>query len=585
MDEIVVTAGRTSESLSRTNKNIQIITADELMSAPANSIQDLLQYVAGVDIKQRGTEGVQADISINGGTFEQTLVMVDGIKVNDAQTAHHNFNLPVPLEQIERIEIVKGEASSFFGSNAISGVVNIITKKMKDGKAFELNLLGGEYGFYSTGLFGGYGYKNFDSQISFAKTKSDGYRSNTNFDEQNVYFRSMYQFDANQIHFAFGYNDKKFGANNFYSDKYPNQWEHTTTKLTALTGELHFGNVSITPKLYWRRNDDTYLLNYLIPSFYQNIHQTNSYTFEVQNSLNSSLGVSTIGGEVSRDVLKSTNLGSHSRQKSGIFGEQRMNFDNFNFSLGLFAYNYEKLGWRIWPGGSIGYRITHNARAFASIGRAFRTPSFTELYYNYFVIPKKDTQKGNPDLKYEESTNYEVGFQYLTENITTTANIFIRDGKNNIDWGRVKTDSIWYSYNIVSSSTIGINLNAEILHPFSPLPFIKKLTLGYAYLNVTASLNRENFESRYVFDHLKNQCIAGITYDWWFSLQQNWIVRYEERISGDKNFLVDTQLNAQFAQQEVYLTIENLLNSSYKDFSGIPLPGRWVFAGVRAKII
>ena len=583
LDEIVVTAGRIASRLSEVTRNIHIIKPEDITSSPVNSVQDLLQYVAGVDIKQRGVEGVQADVSIRGGTFEQTLIMIDGIKISDPQTAHHNLNLPILLDQVERIEIVKGDGSSTFGPNAIGGVINIITKKGNEKNA-TAQFTGGEHGFYDATLSGSYGISSVNNHFSFSKKKSDGYRHNTNFDEINASYRSSILFEKQLVNFSLGYDDKKFGANNFYSDKFPDQWEHTRTKLASVSGEFNTVKLVFSPKFYWRRNDDEYLLNYLNPSFYRNVHKTNVYGAEIQASYQSEFGITALGAEYNRDVIASSNLGDHSRERMGIFAEQKMGYKSFNASVGLFAYNYSNVGWKYWPGLSVGYNIYPSTRIYSSYGQAFRMPSYTELFYDYFKAPVRDRQKGNPDLQYEESTNYETGLYFTEEKISASFSLFRKDGKNSIDWGKGATDSVWHSYNIVDVSTTGFEIFTELNTDEISLRLIKRMTIGYTYLNMDASLNRENFQSRYVLDHLTHQLVVGISNALYFDITQSWMFRYEERITGDKNFLVDTQVKKSFTNFDIFVKATNLFNKSYKDFNGVFLPGRWVFAGVKASI-
>jgi len=583
LNEMVVTAGRTSTKISETTRNIQIIKAEEITTSPVNSLHDLLQYVAGIDMKQRGVDGVQADVSIRGGTFEQTLVMIDGVKISDPQTGHHNLNLPLMLDQVERIEIIKGDGSSSFGANAIGGVINIITKK-GNGKNAALQAAGGQHGFYDLSLSGSYGFNSVSNLFSFSKKKSDGYRHNTNFDEITASYRSSVLLGEQLIDFAFGYDDKIFGANSFYSDKFPNQWEHTRTKLASVAGEVNVVKLLISPKLFWRRNDDEYLLNYQNPSFYRNVHKTNVYGMEVQAAFQTELGASAFGAEVNRDVIVSSNLGNHARERFGAFVEQKIAHKNLNFTLGFFAYKYANAGWKFWPGISAGYTVFPSIRVFASYGKAFRLPSYTELYYNYYLTPKNGTQKGNPDLKFEESTNFEVGAHVTFENLISTVSIFRREGKNNIDWGKAITDSLWHSYNILTTGTSGFEVTTEMNIEKITTYSIKKLTLGYTFLNVAVSLNKEKFQSRYLLDNLKHQLVIGISNALYFDITQVWMLRYEHRITGDKNFLVDTQLKKSFTYFEVFLKATNLFNKSYKDFNAVFLPGRWLLAGVKASI-
>ncbi len=189
MNEIVVTASKTPISISNLTRDVVVINTDDIKLMPVNSFQDLLQYTGGFDLRQRGINGVQSDVSIRGGNFEETLVLIDGIKISDPQTGHHNLNLPFSLENIQRIEILKGQGSRVFGPNAFSGVINFITKKGNN-NSFFLETLGGENHYFEGNIGGSYSLGFINNYISFSKSKTDGYRHNTNFDRINFSYNS-----------------------------------------------------------------------------------------------------------------------------------------------------------------------------------------------------------------------------------------------------------------------------------------------------------------------------------------------------------------------------------------------------------
>ena len=403
LNEIVITASKAPITISNLTRDVIVIDKDEIKILPVNSLQDLLKYTGGVDLRQRGIDGMQSDVSIRGGNFNETLILIDGIKVSDPQTGHHNLNLPFSLDNIQRIEILKGQGSRIFGPNALSGVINFITKKGNN-NSFFIKTSGGENHYYEGNIGGSYSFGFINNYISFSKAKTDGYRHNTNFDKINFSYNSSIKAGSGRINLLFGYDDKKFGANGFYGVEYPNQWEHTTTKFLNTGAE--FGNevFSISPKIYWRRNDDNYILNYENPSYYQNIHQTNVYGAELQSSINSNIGTTSFGGEYVNDEIKSTNLGIHSRNKKGVYTEQKISpFENFNIVAGVFLYNYSDLGWKFWPGIDMGFSFSNNIRVYGSVGKAFRIPTYTELYYSSII------SQGNQNLKPEETLNFEMG--------------------------------------------------------------------------------------------------------------------------------------------------------------------------------
>ena len=406
LDEVVVTASRIPLNYSELTRSVVVIDTNEIKQAPVSSLQDLLKYISGIELKRRGVDGVQGDVSIRGGSFEETLVMIDGVKVSDPQSAHHNLNIPISLNDVERIEILKGQGSHIFGPDAFSGVINIITKK-ENRKLISLESTGGQNGYYDGGVSLSYPLGILSNHISASRQKSDGYIHDSDFKISNFAYNSSLKLSIGALNLFFGYNDKKFGANTFYSDIFPNQWEHTTTKFLNFSGELGSDIIRFSPKIYWRRNDDDYLLDYTNPSFYENIHKSNTYGAELQTSIITSAGTIALGGEYVEDKLTSTNLGDHARYKKGVFTEYNFSpVQNLTVVVGGFEYNYSEIGWKLWPGIDLAYRLSEKLRLHGSIGKAFRIPTYTELYY------KSPTILGNPDLRPEETLNYETGINY-----------------------------------------------------------------------------------------------------------------------------------------------------------------------------
>ncbi len=576
LNEIIVTASKSPITISDLTRDVIVINKDDIKSLPVNSIQDLLQYAGGVDLRQRGINGVQSDVSIRGGNNEETLILIDGIKVSDPQTGHHNLNLPFSLENIQRIEILKGQGSRIFGPNAFSGVINFITKKGND-DSFFVESLGGENHYFEGNIGGSYSLAFLNNYISFSKTKTDGYRHNTNFDRINFSYNSSINTGNGRINLFFGYDDNKFGANGFYGVKYPNQWEHTTTKF--LNSVIEFGNddFSITPKIYWRRNDDNYLLDYENPEIYQNVHQTNVYGAELQSSIISEAGATSFGGEYVNDEIKSTNLGVHSRNKSGIYAEQKISaIKNFTIITGAFLYNYSDLGWKFWPGLDLGYSFSQKIRVYGSIGKAFRVPTYTELYYSSPV------SKGSPDLKPEETLNYEAGINFMENKYSFKISLFRKEGKNLIDWVRINSEP-WTAKNIAKVNTTGFEIQSSI----NPATIINdfpvyKVSLDYTYLNSNKKI--ESYESEYLQDFLRNQFILNIENHWWLGISQSWLFRYEDRVNFQDNFIVDSQISKEIGNFNLFVKVTNLFNKSYQQISGVPLPGRWIVTGIKFKI-
>jgi iron complex outermembrane receptor protein len=576
LNEVVVTSERSPIYFSDLNRDVKIIGPDEIKTLPVNSIQDILQFTNGVDLQTRGISDVQSDVSIRGGNFNETLVLIDGVKVNDPQTGHHNLNLPISLDNVERIEILKGPGSKIYGPDAFNGIINIITKKGRE-EDLSLDLTGGQNSYYKGGLYFAIPLGPLNNHFSFYKEKSDGYRYNTAFDITDFSYNSTINFNSGSLNLLYGYNNKKFGANGFYAEEFKNQWEHTSTHLLNLGGDFGFNYVTITPKLYWRRNNDDYLLDYTDTSSnrYENIHHTDVLGSEIQASLKSDIGTSSIGGEYSEDRIKSTNLGDHRRDKRGIFFEQNFSsIENFNFVAGAFLYDYTGIGWKFWPGLDLGYQINSSLRLYGSIGEAFRIPTYTELYYTSPI------QHGNPNLSSEETRHYEVGIRYLHSAYNFSFSVFRKEGKNLIDW--VKNDSTqpWTAENISKINTNGFEvsfgLNPQMI--IEALPFTQ-FSIGYTYLD--EDKNSPYLLSVYLLNYLRHQLNISLINNWWFDIKESWNINYENRVNYGDYFLIDTQISRKIKSVELYIKGTNLLNKSYEQIGGVPMPGRWIYTGAK----
>lgn len=575
-ENVYVTAKKIADLTMESSKNITLISREDIKNAPVQSLQDLLGNISGMDVKKRGPSGVQADVSIRGGSFEQVLVLVDGVRLSDPQTGHNNLNLPVNMEDVEKIEILKGQASSIYGPNALSGAINIITKKGGKDEIL-LNTSAGENGYYKGGLSLSYALKDLANTVSVSKEKSDGYRYNTALEIITAAFNSSMHFNSGSGKFSIGFTDKKFGANGFYSDKYPNQWEHLKTVFSSLSLNYALEKVSVSPKFYWRSNRDNYLLDFSRPGFYNNLHKTNSYGTELQSSWSQGIVRLMLGGEAGYDDIASSNLGNHNRKKGGLALSAVLTpIENFKVSAGGFLYKYDTFGWKYWPGVDLYYQFAENLSLKASIGKSFRIPTFTELYYN------SPAQTGNALLQPEEALSYETGFYFASSEVSGSLCLFMRKGSDLIDWIRYSSDKPWKAENVAEINTSGIDVDFSI----KPVLFIRnlpvnKISLGYSYL--ASDLKTGNYQSKYILDHLKHQFVASVIHRLWSGVGMSWVFRYEKRLNQDEYFIADAKLSYEIRDHEIFLEASNIFNKYYMDFSGIPMPGRWITAGVKFK--
>ncbi len=577
LDEVVVTSLHRPALLFDVNKSIEIITTEVIKAAPVNSVQDFLSYSNSVELSQRGANGVQADIGIRGGNFEQTLIMLDGIKIVDPQTGHHNLNLPITALNIEQVEVVKGNSSNINGANAFSGLVNFKTKRNKF-NSLSIKAEGGNFGLYSGSLFGSYNLGSLSNNFSFEKNHSNSYRENTDYDITNISYGGSFTTSNSVFDFFAGYTDKSFGANSFYTIKFPLQFEHTKTtfaKASALFGD---DNLNYSTKIYWRKNDDEFLLDKTNPSFYKNNHTTNIYGGEVDLFIKSNIGGTSIGAEFVYDKIVSSNMGNYNRNRLGVFAEHKLpKFKKLSIGFSGFVYNYSAIGWKLWPGVEVGYSLASNANLYANFSKGFRIPTYTELFYN------DSNTNGNPNLKYEETTNYEIGSKYFNSYLTTTTTIFFKEGKNIIDWVFVAQNSPWKAMNITKLNTVGIEfsftVNLNKLISYQPIN-----SIGFKYTYLNSDYCSGTYTSRYLLKYLKHQIIVSINHNLFWDVSADWYFRYEERYNLQSNFIADISIKKSFKYFDVFVKATNLFNVDYLDFIGIPLPGRWITGGIKFSI-
>ena len=235
LKEVVVTSSRIDLPFKENSRTIQIVTAEDIKKLGVTNVADALQQVAGIDVRRQGVNGMQADLYIRGGSFDQTLLLIDGIKVDDPQTGHHTMNLALPIEVIKRIEVIKGPAARVFGQNAFTGAVNIVTKDVEENSLIA-KVQGGSFGQFIAEATGTVSLKESSHIVHFSKNFSEGYRHNTDFDNTNYVLKSQFNKNKLPIELLTTYSERKFGANGFYGfTSYIDQYEETQASLVGLS--------------------------------------------------------------------------------------------------------------------------------------------------------------------------------------------------------------------------------------------------------------------------------------------------------------------------------------------------------------
>ena len=315
LEEVEVTGSRVPLTVSQAARLVTVLDREAIAAAPVQSINDLLKYAAGVDVRQRGDMGVQTDISIRGGTFDQITILLNGINICDPQTGHNAADFPVELSEIERIEVLEGPAGRVYGTSSLVGAINIVTRTAKDSGA-EVFADGGSYGYFKGGAMVSHVKNGLSNQVSGSYSRSDGFsRSkagylNADFKYARLFYQGRYENDQVDVRWHVGFTNKDYGANTFYSTLSDEQFEHVRKYYTAVQAETKGDVYHFKPSVYWNRSDDRFEFYRGMPEKSPfNYHQTDVYGVNLNNYIQTFLGKTAFGAEFRNEGVRSTSLG------------------------------------------------------------------------------------------------------------------------------------------------------------------------------------------------------------------------------------------------------------------------------------
>lgn len=590
LDSVVIQENRIKESYGKQNRNIQVLDNAQIRSLPVKNLNELLSYVAGVDLRQRGPGGTQADVAIDGSTFDQVLVLVNGVKMSDPQTGHHMMNLPIPLGAIEQIEVVRGPAARTYGVNALAGAINIVTKVPVDNQVFAQaytgsslekdTATGNNYIGWGTQVSAALAGEHISQMFSYSHDQGNGYRYNTGYNANRFFYQNRITInDNNQIEAMGGFISNNFGANSFYAAPVDAESEeYTQTAIGSIQYTYSAGRVTIKPRISYRYNKDDYIFVRQDPSIYRNVHETNIITGEVQSTITLNKGIIGAGVEYRYTDLSSTNLGERERNNLGIFAEYKHYFSkNLNASAGLYANKNSDYDWEVFPGVDIGYQLTKEIKVFANATMGQRLPTYTDLYYF------GPTNIGNARLKPEYANYAEAGTQYDGYNFFVQAAYFYKNATDFIDWVRATDIDPWQPQNFQSINTHGLTVQAR-----ANIGDALRLAEGndvalygnYTYLSPAISTPSSDI-SKYAIEALRHQATVKLNTTWLRHIVVNGAYRYLYRINANDYTVIDGRIGYQLKDVLIYADVNNLLDTQYKEVGAVPMPGRWYTFGVR----
>ena len=626
IEPVTISGYGQKSDISTIPKVIFVLTAKDIEQKHIESIAALLSNIAGMDLRTRGGKGVQADVSIRGGNFDQILVLLNGIPVNNPQTGHHNLDLPIDVSMIQKVELLEGASGQSFGVNAYSGVINIITKNPNKKQA-EAGIELGQFGYLKTDWNIQHQLDNIAVFNGFTYQRSNGYLTkekinNTDFYTIKDFLQVQIKTKNNPVNIQAGYHQKDFGANSFYTSKYPWQYEKTKSYFVnisrkfgqkfvvepQLSYHLHFDEFQLFRESVYKYNNGFYIhkkdtAQFAPGVYYQghNHHKTQVVLANIKSSFKSKFGDTNIDFSLRDERIWSNVLGitlvQPNSDENNLYGKKAKRFygtltlnqihklGDFHLGTGLsFLYNNDyKLNV---TGGFYINHLTSNWTKYISINSAVRLPTFTDLYY------QGPSNIGNPDLKPEKSINYEGGVKYHKADFRSNLAVFYRQGKNTIDWVKNNPSDKWQPQNLTLLNTFGVELSLQ--KNFKD-KWLKKIEFSYAYLKMDKT---KNIISKYALDYLKHKFAGSVQHRFLFNSNLTWQVLYKQRngqyldyVSGNYHlfdykpyFLTNLKLSKTYKKYHFGLSVENLFNVEYRDLSYVKMPGRWIIFEVKYRL-
>lgn len=540
------------------------------------SLADVFGLDSSVQVQSRAPGGIQDDISIRGGSFEQTLFLLDGIRLNDTQSAHYDSDIPVPLDAIDRVEVLRGSGSTLYGSDAVAGAINIVTREPSE-EPVELILRGG-YGSFGTNEQSG--FLSFhggplSQQFSFERELSAGFMDDRDYRNFVGGSQTWLRTKLGLTRVYLGYTDRPFGANQFYGNF--NSWERTKTWLAMLSQDL--GKRTVVQFVY-RRHSDLFVLLRTNPDFYTNRHIDDNWELALRREDPVAHNASVYyGAEGLGDHVRSNNLGAHSRTQGAVYAGLDMRaLRRFSFNAGgreeIYS-GFESGTEDIFvPNVSAGYWLSSMLKLRAAASRAFRLPNYTDLYYH------DPANIGNPNLKPERVVDYETGIDWdLRPSWRAAFTVFQRRDRNDIDYVRANPNAIWQAMNF--DQLVFTGWEASLAVRFAHAQTIR---VEYAGLH-GAEAALDGYQSKYAFNYPTQQA----TVSWERISPRGWIARV--RVGAVNQYqrkayaLVDADAAWTRPRVRPYVRFTNLTDTFYEPVYGVPMPGRAVLGGIEVCVV
>jgi len=558
-EEVIVTANPYPVPFENLSRSVTVLTRGDIANLPVRSVADVLTLAASIDMRARGPFGLQTDITVRGGSFAQTLVLVDGIRINDSQTGHHNSDFPVQMQDVERIEVLLGPGSTIYGADAFGGTVNIITRH--DPGHIRGSVSAGQNEFVEGAFSAGFHKGSIEQSFSITGSRSSGFEYDRDF--RNVSASSRTSIGQQTTLFVSHVN-KEFGANGFYGPSPSREW----TNQTFVSFERGFdGKSGNTGGIqgYYRTHGDRFLYDTRTPDLFRSSHRTHStgVIAKAHFALVDSVGL-TLGGELGGDWIASSNLGDHAYARTSLFTELKWAVGKKGAIYpGMRFDYYSNFGAAASPSLSGSWWIVPRIRFRSSIGRAFRIPTFTELYYH------DPNNQANADLRPETAWSAEVGSDFVpAKGWIASFTLFGRRERNVIDWIRSSVQEKWHTSNMRRLQTSGVEAGVE-------RSFGLRSGMSAHYTRINIDPGPIGYISKYVLDYARDSWTASGYFPLPLKLSYRQSLNYKRRSNATSYWLLDGGVERRFNGFTASLDFSNLLNARYQEVAGVNMPGRW----------
>lgn len=557
--EVFVTATMAPVPTSSIARSTAVVTRQDMDELGLRSAIDALRLLPGVDARARGPHGVQTDFSIRGATFGQNLVLVDGQRLNDSQSGHHNGEIPLPAVAIDRIEVLAGAGSAVHGADALGGTINVITRRGAHALA---TLAVGQHGLVDVQASTAGHVVPDNWTLAGWTSRSDGFMFDRDFAQGGLALRGS---PGRGLTVDIRHQRRAFGANGFYGNSPSKEWTDMT--MGAVDWQHQSPTWTTTTRVLARNHGDHFRWDINRPGFAENRHRTNAIEagVDVRRLVHrASLAFGASGGD---DRVRSSNLGNHDYARASVFAElQAPVATRTSLQAGARFDSYSSFGSSFSPSASVVTALARDLRARASIGHAFRIPTFTELFYS------DPNTLGDPDLRPERGWTLDGGLDWSRGVWASSVSVFRRWDENVIDFVRATPAERFRATNVRDVSARGVE--ASLTRRWASA----LVRVSYAGLDLDApSLD---IESRYVLEYARHQTGISIVTPVAAGIRLALNLDHRLRRDGQNYGLVSARVSRTFGRADVFVDGSNLLDETYTELAGVAMPGRWISAGL-----